>query len=94
LLEAAQVWLEHRAPVLLISADAPVPTLFRRGQVDPAPVRALAVLIGADGNERLLTRSSSQSGDETPALPALATALETEGAWRREGSSWRLSRHV
>lgn len=94
LLEAAQVWLEHRSSVLLISADAPVPTLFRRGQVDPAPVRALAVLIGAEGEKRLLTRSPSQSVDETPALPALASALATEGAWRREGSSWRLSRHA
>jgi hypothetical protein len=94
LLEAAQVWIEHRAPVLLISADAPVPTLFRRGQVDPAPVRALAVLIGEGGAEHRLIRSSSQSGDETAALPALASALEREGGWSREGSSWRLSRHA
>jgi hypothetical protein len=94
LMEAAQVWLEHRSPVLLISADAPVPTLFRRGQVDLAPVRALAVLIGAEGEERLLARSPSQSVDEQAALPALASALASEGTWRREGSSWRLSRHA
>jgi hypothetical protein len=94
LLEASLVWLEHSTPVLLISADAPVPTLFRRGQVDPAPVRALAVLLGAGGAPYRLIRSSSQSSDETAALPALASALEREGGWSREGSRWRLLRNV
>jgi hypothetical protein len=94
LLEAAQVWLEHRTPVLLISADAPVPTIFRRGQVDPAPVRALAVLIGETGQEHRLMRSSSLSNDESAALPALASALGREGGWSREGSAWRLLRNA
>jgi hypothetical protein len=94
ILEAAQIWLEHRTPVLLIAADAPVPALFRRGQVDPTPVRALAVLIGADGDDHTLTRTSSRSQDVAPALPALVASLETGGHWSREGSSWRLSRNA
>jgi hypothetical protein len=48
LLEAALGYHTSRTPVVLVCADAPVPSVFLHGQEDPHPVRSLAVLL-ADG---------------------------------------------
>jgi hypothetical protein len=94
LLEAAMMAAEEATPVLLISADAPVPTLFRHGLADPTPLRALAVLIGAGGLVHKLEVEADAVGLGPDALQALAKALQSGGDWAGAGRTWRLSAHA
>ena len=90
LLEAALIAAEAPGPVLLICADAPVPALFRQGMPDPAPICALAVLLGGGGSEHELAFGASAGPDAVDALPALAAALRDGGVWTGENRAWRL----
>jgi hypothetical protein len=94
LMEAAMTYLEHGSPVLLVAADAPVPTLFRHGVPDPAPIRALAVLIGPGGKEFRLERFTAEQETSAHAMPALADALGGGGPWTRDKRGWRLVAHA
>jgi len=91
LLEAALTHLELGQPVLLIAADGPVPALLRHGVPDPAPIRALAILLGAGGKEHVLRREAGDRDSPAHALPALAEALRSGGGWSRARRSWRLA---
>lgn len=91
LLEAALTHLDLGQPVLLIAADGPVPALFRHGEPDPAPIRALAVLLAAGGKEYSLMREAGDFESPDDALPALADALRSGGVWSRTLRSWRLA---
>jgi len=94
LLEAALTASQESSAVLLICADAPVPAIFRQGVPDPAPIRALAVLVGAGGTPRELSVGPSAGTEPAAALPALASALQDGGVWSGPARSWRLSGHA
>ena len=94
LLEAALTHLDLGQPVLLISADAQVPALLRHGVPDPAPIRALAVLIAAGGKEYSLSQGEGLEESSSHALPSLAAALPEGGSWTRARRAWRLESHA
>lgn len=93
LLEAALMHLDLVQPILLISADAPVPALFRHGVPDPAPIRALVVLIASGGRKYALSQSDVPAESPEHALTALAAALRDGGSWSRGRHTWRLDPH-
>jgi hypothetical protein len=93
LLEAGITACEELCPVLLIAADAPVPALFRHGEPDSAPIRALAVLIGSGGESYELSFGEGPSTNGS-ALTALAAALASGGGWGGGGRTWRLTKHA
>jgi hypothetical protein len=97
LLEAALTAQEEACPVLFIAAEAPVPALFRHGEADPAPIRALAVLISSAGEGYHLTFGPADpafEADAADALTALARALRQGGGWMGEGRAWTLVKHA
>lgn len=94
LLEAALTHVETSSPVLLVSADAPVPALLRHGVPDEAPIRALAVLIAEGGMERSLERAVGGEESAEHAMPALAGALKAGGEWSRAKRTWRMTAHA
>jgi hypothetical protein len=93
LLEAALTAGEETCPVLLIAADAPVPALFRHGAPDPAPIQAVAALIGTGGVPYELSFGEGPS-TEGSALAALAAAFASGGGWGDGGRAWRLTKHA
>ncbi len=94
LMEAALTHLELGKPVLLISADAPVPALLRHGVPDLNPIRALAVLVAAGGRAYGLRQSEGDGTSSGQAMPALAAALNGGGEWRQARRCWRLAAHA
>lgn len=81
LLEAASLQAELASPVLLLCADAPVPSVFLHGAVDAEPLRSLALMLDAGGEDWEMHAGELVDGRDE-AMGALAAALENgSGGW-------------
>ena len=90
LLEAGLTQIDSNGPVLLIAADAPIPSLFLKGETDGTPLRALAVLIGAEGREFELSYDDRGGASILDPIAALSEAIASGGEWSMKGRTWRL----
>lgn len=88
LLEASALHGASPEPVLLLCSDAPVPSVFLHGAVDPEPLRALALLLAPAGVEWELEAGGALEGPGD-GMRALAAALDSgAGRW----GSWGIRR--
>jgi len=94
LLEAALGYHASRSPVLLVCADAPVPSVFLHGKQDPDPVRSVAVLVAEGGTPCELTGPGEGSSAQEDSFAGLMRCLEDLGSGGNSGlhNGWMLRR--
>jgi hypothetical protein len=80
LLEAALSFRASRSPVLLVCADAPVPSVFLHGKHDPDPVRSVAVLVAEGGTPCELTGPAEEPSTQEDSFSGLMGCLEDLGS--------------